>query len=416
MVVARALEKYCRHYAEAEQRQLGTFPRHHRFSNALVVPAYKEGALFLEGLQALAQESGRTLVILVINQPANDQENDQECDQDQGASLALRNAALESGTAAWRVDPLTLIQWQNQSALLVVDRYSPGLRIPLKQGVGLARKIGNDLAVELFRLGILGARFIHNSDADATLPADYFQQTAELPPASAAVYPFRHIAGDDALGCATRLYEESLHYYVDGLRWAGSPYAFHTIGSCVAVSLQHYCQARGFPRRAGGEDFYLLNKLAKLCRVFSVHGAPITIAARQSSRVPFGTGPAVEKILALGSPDQFHSYDPRVFAELKTLLHSFGGLERQPSGSEHWLAGLSSHLRDACQALQIGKLLDHLEREVHSPVHRRQHIAHWFDGFRTLKLIHYLQDNHYPALPFHRARSMFQTLVRDPLE
>ena len=66
----------------------------------------------------------------------------------------------------------------------------------------------------------------------------------------------------------SRLYEYSLRYYVAGLTYAQSPYAFHTIGSTMAVNAEHYASVRGFPRREAGEDFYLLNKLAK---VGSVH-------------------------------------------------------------------------------------------------------------------------------------------------
>ena len=48
------------------------------------------------------------------------------------------------------------------------------------------------------------------------------------------------------------------------MKYARSPYAFHTIGSTMAVSANHYAKVRGFPKREAGEDFYLLNKLAKV--------------------------------------------------------------------------------------------------------------------------------------------------------
>ncbi len=69
---------------------------------------------------------------------------------------------------------------------------------------------------------------------------------------------------------ATQLYELSLRYYVAGMKFARSPYAFHTIGSSMAVSPVHYARVRGFPKREAGEDFYLLNKLAKLGSVLEL--------------------------------------------------------------------------------------------------------------------------------------------------
>ena len=126
---------------------------------------------------------------------------------------------------------------------------------------------------------------------------------------------------------ATRLYEYSLRYYVAGLSFAHSPYAFHTIGSTIAVNAAHYAKVRGFPRRQAGEDFYLLNKLAKVGAIMQLGAEtdcePIDIAARLSDRVPFGTGAAVGKIMELEDPArEFLLYHPSVFGLLRSWLGS----------------------------------------------------------------------------------------------
>ncbi|MCW8196089.1 hypothetical protein F6455_14950 [Proteobacteria bacterium 005FR1] len=229
--------KYCIRYAESEILQLTNFPASMKFRHVIVIPAYREGGDFLSRLQQLSETTGDTLVIAVINQPQSDTTS---------RNVALYQAAMHSGHLRWGSPALKLLEWQNNAALLVVDRCTESRRIPDKQGVGLARKVGCDLAVALALKGILSTRFIHSTDADAFLPNDYLLRTRDLADVSAAIYPFRHRCDCSLLGRATALYEQSLRYYVAGLAWAGSSYAFHTVGSCLALSIVHYAQARGF--------------------------------------------------------------------------------------------------------------------------------------------------------------------------
>src|SRR5690606_7285065 len=118
----------------------------------------------------------------------------------------------------------------------------------------------------------------------------------------ALLFPFRHEGpADEPVTRATELYEASLRYHVLGLAHAGSPYAYHSIGSTLAVQARAYALVRGVPKRSAGEDFYLLDKLAKVAPLLRARGEPVRIRARFSTRVPFGTGPAVARIAATGS-------------------------------------------------------------------------------------------------------------------
>ena len=65
------------------------------------------------------------------------------------------------------------------------------------------------------------------------------------------------------------------------------------------INAEHYAQSAGFPKLAAGEDFYLLNKLAKIGKIIplKIINQPIYIQARISNRTPFGTGPALDKII-----------------------------------------------------------------------------------------------------------------------
>ena len=113
------------------------------------------------------------------------------------------------------------------------------------------------------------------------------------------------------------------------MKYARSPYAFHTIGSTMAVNAFHYAKVRGFPRRQAGEDFYLLNKLAKVGAIRQLSEETecesIDIAARLSDRVPFGTGAATGKIMELEDPArEYLFYHPAVFGLLRGWLGSLG--------------------------------------------------------------------------------------------
>jgi len=224
--------------------------------NVLVIPAYREAPELLQRLATLPTGAGRVLVILVLNRP--------DSDSDSNANQALRQACKALPVACAATPALRRLSESTDLYLQDIETLTGPT--PASQGVGLARKIGCDLAFRWIMQGAIIGPWIGSGDADAHYPPDYFLQLDRLPGTSvAAIYPFRHIPGpDENCNRATALYELRLHHYRLGLEFAASPYALHTLGSCLAFRAEHYAQVRGFPKRAGGEDFYLLNKLAKI--------------------------------------------------------------------------------------------------------------------------------------------------------
>ena len=210
--------------------------------------------------------------------------------------------------------------------LLLIDRAEAGSFLPEGQGVGLARKIGNDVALRLRAAGRLASPWLHNTDADTLLTRDYFEQTAGLDPerTGAAIYFFEHRFEDDPdLALAARLYEISLRYYVLGLAWAGSPYAYQSMGSCLAIPSGSYAKVRGFPRKNAAEDFYVLDKLAKVGVIERLAGTPLSLEGRPSDRVPFGTGRALRDLTGKRRGlSHFRLYHPLVFAHIAAWLQA----------------------------------------------------------------------------------------------
>lgn len=369
-----------------------------RWRNVLVIPAYREAPALLKTLQQLPRCDGRALAILVLNRP--------DSDSDSNANAELRAAARQLRASPAATAAICIQQLNDQAELYVHDLEAVRGPSDASQGVGLARKVGCDIALRWMAQGGIGSHWIYSSDADAQLPADYFNRVASLrgQPA-AALFPFRHVAGTDSrCNKATALYELRLHYYVLGLAYAGSPYAYHTLGSCLAIQADAYAKVRGFPRRAGAEDFYLLNKLAKVGPVVQLPGQCIRLLSRPSQRVPFGTGPAVATIAGAEVPaDLKLFYHPACFVALRAVLKTVEQQWQAPTAAlEDQLAaqGLAADLAQASiRALEVMALpmaIAHCHRQGKSQAQFIQQFHQWFDAFRSLKFVHAIRDAGWP--------------------
>ncbi|MEQ9021973.1 MAG: hypothetical protein RLN82_04335 [Pseudomonadales bacterium] len=382
----RVLKQYLDLYAEKEIQDLENLPPC-SFQNSLFIPAYAETTEFLQRLNGNgptpANHSGKYLLILVSNHPQKLSEA--------GLHRALAHHGKINqwlGKSSWASGKLSLHHSKKFDTILV--NRTGASAIPQKQGVGLARKIGADIAAALFSKGKLKRPWIMSTDADTRLPSDYFDVLIPES-ASALTYNFKHRLPDNPVGQATGLYESSIHHYVNGLRQAGSHYAFHTVGSAQAINLFAYAGVRGYPKRSGGEDFYLLNKLAKIGDVVQARAPIIEIDARMSDRVPFGTGPAVNRLLA--SPDMYAEpvfYHPEIFEYLKQVLDIFNASSLDSIQQD--LPRLPGNAKKCLCELGIASALEHAQKQKLSAQTLGKHLHDWFDGFRSLRFVHLMRD------------------------
>ncbi len=382
----------------------------------LVAPAYAESACFVDGYRVAAKQAGRVLVVVVLNGRAGAPATDHASNADCFRQLSVRFALRELGPGAWLGHDASL-------SVLVVDRFTVGRQLPSRQGVGLARKVGADVALELIAAGQVRHPFIAMTDADACLPEDYFLRVAELAPGcSAAVFPFWHEPGGRRdIDRATALHEIRLRYIQRGLRWAHSPYAFHTVGSTMVVHALCYALVRGVPKRRAGEDFYLLGKLSKLRPVASLRGEPVRLHSRLSQRVPFGTGSESAK-LARGAACTL--YHPDCFAAVREVTQGIQCLSRQrfdlgqtdagPAVSE-LLSAMGPPVRSFLEAQGARDAWRRISAQAPDSGARLRHLHDWFDGFRTLKLMHHLRDHASSSPPWQEAvrRAPFMDAVED---
>jgi hypothetical protein len=390
----KAVDRYLKRHIEPDLPDApgGAGP----WQQVLVIPVYRESPRLLDTLRDLDAGGDDILVLLILNRP--------DRDQDDTANDELRQACHRLGQ-----NPALL---NEHTWLYLHDLEQLQGPTPAAQGVGLARKTGCDIAITWRQQQAIQSEWIHCTDADAHLPPDYFQHRPGRDTVALSL-PFHHLPGSDtACNRATALYELRLHHYVLGLEHAGSPYAFHTIGSCIAIRAEAYTQVHGFPRRSGAEDFYLLNKLAKLGSVETPAGNCIELLSRPSTRVPFGTGPAVAEIMLADDPKAVPLfYHPDCFEALRAVLAAVPALQNHSiehldnllaeAGLREELAASSTVLlRDA----GLPAAIDHCRRHSRERDQFLRHFQQWFDGFRTLKFVRGLRVAWLADLSFRELR------------
>ncbi len=357
------------------------------FSGAIVIPSLAEAANLPQTLESLSRNPAdlldRFMILAVVNQRTD-------------------------ATAAETADNLetlhSLQQWKRQYGLdnlFWVDAASAGRTLPAKQGVGLARKIGLDLA--LLHLDYLaGDPLLICLDADTLVQPDYLPAITRhfaSSTAGGASIPYRHRPAPELAGqSAIDRYELFLRVYVLGLELAGSSYAFHTVGSAMACRASAYASSGGMNRRLAGEDFYFLQQVHKTSGVKPVAGTVVHPSPRSSHRVPFGTGRAVGDMLADGE-QRLLFYQPVVFSIVGEWLACVA--ENSKADASELLsraAGISPVLHDVMEQAGFRNSWEKLKKNNREGAKMAEAFHGWFDAFRTMRLIHELSDRAYPRI------------------
>lgn len=380
-----AISKYLKNYAEKEISFSKAISK--KFDACVVVPAHREDEYLFQFLSSLklASKNRSILCILVLNGKESEQDFHQKI-------LNKLEASLFS-----------------EFQLFIVDRATGKNIFSDKEGVGLARKIGCDLALQLIVENKILSPWIRCSDADVLLPSDYFDDPNFSKSTSAFHYSFFHQPENSHIQDALSVYEESLNYYLWGLNFANSAYAFHSVGSTIGIHYEKYAEVRGFPKVEAGEDFYVLNKLAKVGRIEISPTSPICISGRASDRVPFGTGAGIQKILETWQDKkEFCFYHPEIFLGLKVWLQELALCEQNISIEDlksrlENQAPIGSQCIEVAEQLGLFEALRRLPLKPHSPPINREHLRTWFDGFKTLKFLHCFRDLHRPSISYLEA-------------
>lgn len=350
----------------------------------IVIPCFNEPDLTstLESIYNTIRPKLTTEVIVVINAPVN-----------------ATRPIIENNNATIK-----------KASVWIHEHFDPTLRFHLinrtelpekTAGVGFARKIGMDEAV--YRLHQLNNHtgIIVSLDADSLCDANYltetelhFQENTKTPGASIYFeHPLEGMAFEPNIYRGITLYELHLRYINQAFRYAKHPHAFHTVGSSFAVRMNAYVKQGGMNKRQAGEDFYFLQKIISLGNYSEINSTRIIPSPRISDRVPFGTGPVIQRFL---TDPFFKTYSLEPFSDLKLMFQQLPDLYNANKDSASQIVStLSYPLREFLQTNNFIFEWESVKVNSASPLSFRNRFFRWFNAFKVIKYLNYTADKYY---------------------
>ncbi|RMZ48957.1 glycosyltransferase family 2 protein [Candidatus Marinimicrobia bacterium PRS2] len=342
------------------------------FNQAIVIPAYSEFKFLPLTLESINKNKpellNQTLVVVVVNNANNPPKSIKENNQ-----LTLQKLNANN----------------YQFTLAVVDAASSGLEMPLKHaGVGLARKIGMDLALPHLTSP---QSIIFCTDADTQVSPDYLSKVKQIfksQNTSAAVIGFSHLKSQDsAINDAIGQYEIFLKTTAEKMKRAGSPYGYVSMGSTIVCTAKAYCAVGGMPRKKATEDFYFLQELTKYCGVHNISETLVFPSPRPISRVYLGTGFRMEQ-MQNGFDIAKLFYSEGAFWYLSQWLQL---------GSHAWEVNLKDlfkntntihpNLVEFLKLESIEDIWSKIQKNAPSKSHFAGQFHRWFDGLKTIRFL-----------------------------
>jgi len=275
-------------------------------------------------------------------------------------------------------------------------------------GVGLARKAGMDEAVLRFNKLEKAHGIIVSLDADTLVEKNYLIEIEryfnEYPTHIGATISFKHQT--DGLEPkhleGIRLYEKYLLYFKNALEYVGYPYAMFTVGSAFAFRAGAYVKRGGMTRRQAGEDFYFLQNLAQQGLVGEINSTKVLPSARISNRVPFGTGPILQKWMN-GDEDLNKTYNFQAFEDLKQFFQLKESFFKQDK------IVFEELMRKMPESIQQFIKIDNFEKEV-TDLNRncstlstfQSRFFQKFNAFKIIKFLNFCHDVMYEKLEIEK--------------
>jgi hypothetical protein len=165
----------------------------------------------------------------------------------------------------------------------------------------------------------------------------------------------------------------------------------------MACEAEAYIRMGGMNTREAAEDFYFLQQLAKTAGVAKISGTVVYPSPRISNRVPFGTGASVARLMANHAQGAVLFYRRECFQLLKEWLDFISGnLNLEGAAVLAKVKSISEDLAVFLERIGFVDNWEKLQRNFHSPSLLRNGFHQWFDGLKTLKLIHHLSAGPFP--------------------
>lgn len=344
----------------------------------VVIPCYNEPELkqTIQSLYDCQQTQSEVSIVIVVN----DAENSSESIITQNQNTIHEIEQLKEEVPSW---------------LKLYSIYANHL--PSKwAGAGWARKIGMDWAITHFNRFNQTNGLLVSLDADSLVDTNYLTCIShhfdQNPKNIGATIYFEHPLKEQSSGIA--LYELYMRYYKNSLDYCGFPNSMYTVGSCFSVKAKAYVDQGGMNRKKAGEDFYFLHKLLPLGNMGYITQTTVKPSARLSNRVPFGTGPILQKYHD-GNHDLELTYPLEAFLVLEEFFEIIEILYTSPSSNNIKLTNnkaFNAFLTDI-------KFLDELNQLKMncSTFHVfRKRFFHLFNAFKVLKWLNFSTSCGYP--------------------
>ena len=359
----------------------------------VAIPSYNESGLVkcLDSLFLCDPPGVDTEVIVLINSP-------EECPEE---IVSVNRKSYEDA-----------LEWKATHRRDDVDFHFIFVRdLPKKHaGAGLARKLVMDEALRRFDSIDNGTGIIMSLDVDAMVDKNYLTAVVrhfeDGKVAGCAVYFEHPLGGDQERGRkgegeqypqevykAIANYELHMRYYLQAVRYTGYPYAFHTIGSCFGVRATTYCSQGGMNKRQAGEDFYFIQKVARLGTFSDLTATTVRPSPRPSDRVLFGTGPDI--IRQLENPGKpYMSYDLRLFLVLREFFQTAGSLYKGNS-CDSYIKTLPGVLGNYLVQSDFHGVIDEIRGNVASEKTFMSRFFRHFNMLWILKFLHWAEEEGY---------------------
>ncbi len=371
---------------------------HSDIEMAIVIPVYKEGDYLIHTIESILKCSkpfGSVELIMVFNSS--------ECDSER-----VLNSQMETVQMVQQNLIPKFPVWLNP---LIIEAYG----LPKKHfGAGLARKIGMDAATAHFNKLKKPDGIIVTLDADTLVKSNYFKVIsdwfAESKRNGASLYFEHPITGPDFPENVYQgivKYELHLRYYTLALRYTGFPYAFHTMGSAIAIRTIAYARVGGMPRKQAGEDFYFLQKLIPLGNFGEISKTTVYPSPRPSDRVLFGTGAAIRKHV-LGDDYVETTYNFQAYDDLKLFFSKSPELYGLSSDEyEGWTYVLSGPMRSFLLNSGFFTDLDGLKGDCSTQKVFSKRFFEVFNAFKVVKYLNYVHDHFFSKMPVFDASCLY---------
>ncbi len=251
--------------------------------------------------------------------------------------------------------------------ITLIDHASPGNGWPKgKGGVGWARKKCMDAISDM----AYPQDIIVSMDADTVYPPNFLTEVAQTlvnnPKMVGLAIPYFHPLSGDGADVHILRYELYMRHYAIQMLRIENPYAFSALGSAMAFPVWSYRKLGGITPVKSGEDFYFMQRLTKLGMLGIWTETQAYPSPRFSSRVDFGTGPALIKGNS-GDWSSYPLYHPEFFDEVGDAFQVFAqwfdeeavtpmdGFFESRFGDWHWWHPLKKNFKTSQQFVKACK-------------------------------------------------------------